>query len=577
MSGRFWIATASALLLLPPVFLWSPAGAAKQPAKPAAGADVFGQAKVWQFHLTLTAAEYAAMQPAQGAFPGGPGGFPGAPMPPKREPKPGEPKRDTHRGAFGVEFPWVAASLTADGATIEKIGLRYKGNATYMMSGRNLKRSLKIDLDRYDEAARFHGLKSLTLNCGVFDPSRSREALAYSIYRAAGVPAPRTAFAEVTITVPGTYEREYVGMFTLVEGVDKNFLKLNFQNNAGLLMKPERIRGLDYLGEDWARYKDTYRPRREATQEEIRRVIDFTRLVNAAPDAQFNKEIGSFLDIDAFLKFMAATGIIANVDSFTGGHNYCLYLHPETKKFHFIPWDLDLALGGFPFLAATEQMDLSLTKPYPGQYKLVDRLLASADYASRYQRILKEAAPLCFTKEKVLAELAAIEKVVKPLIEREKKAVAGRKENAGGPGGAPGGGPFGRPTPDLKTFLDKRSESITAQLAGTSKGFTPVNYGFPGGPGPGAPGGRPAPGEVLPLPLQNALQLTDAQKKGLAELQKQVDAELEKILTPQQQAQLKRMRQGGFGPPPGGGFPGGPPPGGGFPGGPPGGMPPRKP
>ena len=575
MSGRFRIAIASALLLAGPVFVWAPARAAdepkKQPAKPAAGADVFGHDKVWQFHLELTAAEYQAMQPTVAGgfgFPGGPGGFgfPGGPMPPpKADPKPGEVKRETHRSAFGTEFPWVVASLTADGKTIEKVGLRYKGNSTYLSTARSLKRSLKVDLDKYDEAARFHGLKSLTLNCEVMDPSKAREALAYSVYRAAGVPAPRTAFAEVALTVPGKYDKEHVGVYALVESVDKNFLKMHYKNNAGLLMKPERLRGLDFLGEDWARYKDTYQPKRDATQDESKRVIDFTKLVNAAPDAQFNKEIASYLDVDAFLKYMAATAIVSNLDSFfTIGHNYCLYLHPETNKFHFVPWDLDLALGNFPiFGTPDQQMDLNLSKPY-AQNRLADRLMANKEFADRYQQILKEVVPLCFAKEKVLAEIATIEKVVKPLIEKETKAVAARKEGAGGFGGppgmgAPGGGmgAFGRPVPDLKTFVEKRSESIAAQLAGKSKGFTPAGFGM-GGPGMGGPGGfaRPNPGEVLPPNVQGQLQMTDAQKKELAGLQKKVDAELEKILTPEQRAQLKRLREGGGM----GGFPGGPMP-----------------
>ena len=120
-----------------------------------------------------------------------------------------------------------------------------------------------------------------------------------------------------------------------------------------------------------------------------------------------------------------------------------------------------------------------------------------------------------------------------------------------------------RPVPDLNTFVNKRAESIAAQLAGKSKGYTPAAFGGPGfgGPGMGGPGfggPRPNPGEVLAPPVQNALQMTAAQKKELAELQKKVDAELEKILTPEQRAQLKRMREGGgMGM---GGFPGGPPP-----------------
>lgn len=491
----------------------------QQSEKPAAGADVFGHDKVWLFHLTLTVAEYEAMQPSPGRFPGSPG----RPMlRPKVEPKPGDPKREVHRSAFSIEFPWAVASLTTDGETIEKIGLRYKGNSTYVRASRNLKRSLKVDIDRFDDAARFHGLKSLTLSNGVMDPSKSREALAYSIYRAAGVPASRTAFAEVTLTVPGKYDNELVGLYTLIEGVDKNFLKLNFKNNAGLLMKPERVPGLVYLGEDWARYKDTYLPKREATENEIKRVIDFTRLVNAAPDAQFYEEIESYLDVDAFLRFMAVTAIIANCDSFHGGHNYCLYLHPETKKFHFIPWDLDLALGGFPMLDAAEQMDLSLTKPYVGRSNLADRLMVNKQFADKYHQVLKEVAQLCFAKEKLLTEIAAIEKVVKPLIEKEMTAVAARKENAFGLGGSPGDmGRFGHSAADLKAFVEKRSESIAAQLAGKSKGFTPVSFGPPGGgPNPGEAGRRLT--ETLGPPflvfrdkVQEELKLSDEQKKKL--------------------------------------------------------------
>jgi len=524
-------------LVLIAVVLCIPAIAKAQ--KP--GNEVFGPDKVWEFHLTLMATEYGAMQPALPAFPG----FPGSPMPPKSEPKPGD--REMHRGAFGTDFPWAIAAFTADGQTIEKVGLRYKGNATYMMSSRSLKRSLKIDIDRHDESARFHGLKSLTLNCGVFDPSKCREALAYSIYRAAGVPAPRTAFAQVALTVPGKFDREHIGLYTLVEDVDKNFLKANFKNTTGLILKPERIPGLMYLGEDWARYKDTYRPRREATPAEVRRVIDFTKLVSAAPDETFNKGIASYIDIYEFLKFVATTAIIANLDNFANGHNYCLYLNPETNKFTFIPWDLDLALAGFPFLGATEQMDLSLTKPYFGQCRLIERILANKEYAERYQEVLKETARVCFDKDKVLAEVAALEKVVKPLIEKETKAVAARKENAFGPPGGPG--PFGRSPPDLKTFVEKRFESIAAQLAGKSKGYSPGLFG-PGGPGGPGPG-RPNVGEfVLPPPLQNALQLNDAQKRDIAALQKKVDEELDRILTPEQRGQLKRMREGG-GPQPG--------------------------
>jgi spore coat protein H len=499
-----------------------------EPPKKDPAAGTFGPDKVWQIHLSLTATEYEAMQPAQVGF-----GFP-PPMnpPPKAEPK-GDGKRETHRSVFGTEFPLAVAALSVDGKTVEKVGLRYKGNSTYLATARNLKRSLKVDIDRYDESARVLGQKTFNLHCGVMDATKGREALAYSIYRAAGVPAPRTAFAEVTLTVPGKYDKEFVGAYTLVENVDKNFLKLHYKTDKGLLMKPERVRGLDHLGDDWARYQTTYQPKREATKDESKRVIEFTKLVNQGTDAQFDKEIGSYLDVDAFLRFMAATALVSNLDSFfTIGHNYCLYLHPETNKFHFIPWDVDLSLGNFAFFgSADQQMDLSLVKPY-AQNKLADRLMANKDVAARSQQILKEVVAV-FNKDKLLAEIAVIEKTVKPLIEKEQKAVSARKEPASGFG--PG---FGAAPPDLKTFVEKRSSSIASQMAGTSKGYVPQQLGF------GPPPARPLPGDVLPPNVQTQLQMTEDQKRKLAELQKQVDAELEKILTPEQRAQLKRLRDG---------------------------------
>jgi Spy/CpxP family protein refolding chaperone len=83
----------------------------------------------------------------------------------------------------------------------------------------------------------------------------------------------------------------------------------------------------------------------------------------------------------------------------------------------------------------------------------------------------------------------------------------------------------------------------------------------------GFPGGLPQPGQVLPGIVQDRLNLTDEQKKQLDELQKDVDARLAKILTPEQKQSLQQMQRAFPGP---GGFPGGP--GGGFPGGPPGGF-----
>jgi hypothetical protein len=76
----------------------------------------------------------------------------------------------------------------------------------------------------------------------------------------------------------------------------------------------------------------------------------------------------------------------------------------------------------------------------------------------------------------------------------------------------------------------------------------------------------PRPGEILSPMFQQRLRLSSEQEEQLGQLQKEVNARLDKILNDEQRKQLKEMRDrgpGGFGPPgggPRGGRPGGGPP-----------------
>src|SRR5437763_9252935 len=96
-------------------------------------------------------------------------------------------------------------------------------------------------------------------------------------------------------------------------------------------------------------------------------------------------------------------------------------------------------------------------------------------------------------------------------------------------------------------------EAQAAGGPGGPDGRGPGRPGGPGGRGPGGFGGPPQPGQVLPGFLQDELKLTDEQKKQVAELQKDVDTRLEKILTAEQTRQLKEMRERGPGGRPGAG------------------------
>ncbi|MDB5391579.1 MAG: cotH 1 [Planctomycetaceae bacterium] len=517
-SGRIWLCAGVGILC--GLIASLPCSRAADPLaapKSASDSDVFGLTVLHKFQLQISAKDYAAMEPKGGGMPFGPGGPPGGPG----RPGPGGPPAPGGMPAaagFGFVFDSVHARLQADDQNFEDVGVRYKGNATYMMSSRLAKRSFKIDFDRYKDGASFHGIKKLNLHCGVLDSTKIREALAYAVFRAAGVPAPRTALAEVNLTVPGRYDAEYLGLYSVVEQVDKAFLTAHFKSDKGILLKPEGMRGISFLGDDPAAYKKPFDGKTEGDDQQWRRLVDFAKLINQADKERFQKEIGTFLDIEAFLRYLAANTLLVNFDSFMGmGHNYYLYLVPATNKFVFIPWDLDLAFGSHPmFGPMDQQINMSIDHPQLGEINLIDRLLALPDVKQAFREEIRRLMDTVFNDEVLGKEIDAIKDVSKDPLAREQLAVAARKEGGGfGPG--PGGpGPmFGGTPMSLRTFVQKRSEAVASQLAGQNPGIIPRPSFGPGGPG--GPGGGF--GRMLARPLLNASDKDQDGKLSKAEIE----------------------------------------------------------
>lgn len=94
----------------------------------------------------------------------------------------------------------------------------------------------------------------------------------------------------------------------------------------------------------------------------------------------------------------------------------------------------------------------------------------------------------------------------------------------------------------LTEQAEKYGYIVVAPMGYNSSGW----YGSrgAGGGGIGSAGGGTPPGTVMPSRVQDTLKLTDEQKKKFEELQKQVDAETQKILTEAQNKQLKDLKEG---------------------------------
>ncbi len=408
--------------------------------------------------------------------------------------------------ARGIVFEYVRAAVEIEGRRFGDVAVRYKGNGTYMTSQRDLKRPLKLDLNEFVKGQKLAGLSKLNLHNNVTDPSGMNESIAYRLYRDAGVPAPRTAYARVRLTVPGEHDGTPIGLYSLVENIDNNFFAERHGSRKGLILKPVTSRPFEYLGDDWSLYQQAYDPKTDITPAQIRRVLDFCRLVSDADDSTFAAEVGGYLDLEEFARYLAVTVWISTLDSILGvGQNYVVYLNPKTDRFEFLPWDLDHSFGQFPMVGSQEERErLSIREPWHREVRLLQRVMAVPAFRERYLALMAEFQGTIFQPSRLIAQVDHLASVLRPAMEAEgaeklarfDAAVAG--ESPAPPPGFGGPGRFGpmmSPAKPIKGFVPARHASVAAQLRNPGAGRR-IEGGFPGG-GPG-PGRRmPGPGDFL--------------------------------------------------------------------------------
>ena len=405
-----------------------------------------------------------------------------------------EGKRNGLASMMGVEFKYVHADLDFDGKEFKDVAVRYKGNGTFLESRGSSKRSLKIELNKNVKGQKLAGIATLNLHCNVTDVSWMNEVLSLRLYRDAGVPAPRTAYARVSITVDGKQDKQYAGLYSLVEDIDKDFADDHLGKKKGAIFKPVTPNLFSDLGDDWAKYKQTYDPKTNVSADDALRVIEFSRLVTKADDAEFAAKLGDYLELDEFARYMAVTVWLSTMDGIlSSGQNFYVYLHAKTHKFQFIPWDLDHSFGQFPLGFTQEQRDgLDIHHPWRGGNRFLDRVFKVEAFKKLYLAKMEEFSKTIFQPERLAQQVDEVAAAIRPSIEAESadklarfdKAVAGETVGRAGFSGAM----LSKP---IKAFAKVRAQSVVEQLAGKSEGISldapPKKPGGdpPGGFGPG--------------------------------------------------------------------------------------------
>src|SRR6266498_6119124 len=310
------------------------------------------------------------------------------------------------------------------------------------------KRSWKITLERAAGSGNhLAGMARVNLKSMYNDASQMREALAWALFRRAGVPAARHTYARLAIN--GAYQ----GLYSLIEQVDKRFLKDHFGgNDRGNLYKAycgdvgcatlEHRTGAD--GNDsgrqyFTKHDDpdlTYRLKTNEDDPDLNSYDDlaqFIRVINGiglpGDDRRFDTDafresVEGILNVRAFLRWAGLNVLLGSWDNyFATPANYYLYnsgRRGSAKRFMnqpyftFLPWDYDNSLG--IDYTGTRWQDTNLldwpanTEAYNkhrgrSRIPLVQNLLANHDLAQYYLDHVEHLLDTDFTPAAISARM----------------------------------------------------------------------------------------------------------------------------------------------------------------------------
>ena len=330
---------------------------------------------------------------------------------------------------------WVLGSLTFEGETIDRVGIRYKGSIGAWVgclsdpdwtdpSGHKVctKLSVKVKVNWDDSNREFHGLRRLQLHSMNLDPSQMHERLGYWLFREMGVPAPRSVHARLIVN--GTY----MGVFAFTEQIDGRFTRHNFDDGTGNLYKEVWPLHAGYVTGDLF-FVEALKTN-EDENPSIELIKNFGSEVKAAGPDGAAEVVDRWMDVDEVLAWAVVDRTIRNDDGpfhwYCFGecrpHNYYWYEEPTAGTLHLIPWDLDNAFQNIvkdsnpvtPVADAWGEITRDCQRFGYGDWGLLQRSAACdpvfaawATFDDDYRRLLDEFLDGPFAEELVTAQVEA--------------------------------------------------------------------------------------------------------------------------------------------------------------------------
>ncbi len=185
---------------------------------------------------------------------------------------------------------------------------------------------------------------------------------------------------------------------------------------------------------------------------------DKDRLIASLKKLNENSSIEEVVNVDEVIRYFVVHNFVCNFDSYTGSmiHNY--YLYEEEGQLSMIPWDYNLAFGGFMGGSdATNLVNYPIDTPVSGgtveSRPMLSWIFESEEYTEFYHQYFAEFISRYFDSGYFAEMTDDVKTIISPYVESDPTKFCTYEE-------------FEKGIDTLKEFCLLRAESVNAQLSG---------------------------------------------------------------------------------------------------------------
>ena len=393
---------------------------------------------------------------------------------------------------------------------------------TQVESFGNDRYSFKIEFDHYDSTKSYYGLDKLSLNNIIQDNTYMKDFLTYQMMQKFGANAPLCSYVNITVNGEdwGLYlavesieeaflERNYGSdygelykpdsmsmgggrgngdKFDMSENggspdesqnnqmppsgeapadrempqmpngerpTDSNFQggEMSNRGGAGGGMGSDDVK-LIYSDDEYDSYTNIFDNAKTDITD-----ADKDRLIASLKQLNSNENIDEVVNIDEVIRYFVVHNFVCNFDSYTGSmiHNY--YLYEEDGQFSMIPWDYNLAFGGFQDVKdATSLVNYPIDSPVSSgtvdSRPMLAWIFGNEEYTELYHEYFAEFIETYFDSGYFSEMIDTVKEMIAPFVESDETKFCTYEE-------------FQTGVDTLKEFCLFRAESVSGQLAGT--------------------------------------------------------------------------------------------------------------